>query len=63
MKSLSFQFESLGAFFAMDGHGVYVWSAYGISGLILIWLAVAPVLRRKRLLVTQRSHRQEKVAR
>lgn len=24
------QFDSMNAFFEMDGHGVYVWSAYGI---------------------------------
>lgn len=24
-------------FFAMDGHGPYVWSAYGITLAVLIW--------------------------
>lgn len=31
-------------FFAMDGQGVYVWSAYGISLLVLIGIGSAPLL-------------------
>lgn len=27
-------------FFHMGGYAAYVWPAYGIAGLILIWLAV-----------------------
>ena len=29
------RFESLQAFLTMDGHGVYVWLAYGITLLVL----------------------------
>ncbi|WP_438950903.1 heme exporter protein CcmD [Porticoccus sp.] len=29
----------------MSGHGPYVWSAYLISILIMIWLALSPLLR------------------
>ena len=37
------QFESLEAFIRMGTHGPFVWSAYGISMLLLLsnlWLAV-----------------------
>ena len=30
-------------FFAMDGHGVYVWSAYAVSALALIFAGVWPL--------------------
>lgn len=29
------QFDSLAAFIGMDGHGLFVWLAYGISLLVL----------------------------
>ncbi|MCS5574105.1 MAG: heme exporter protein CcmD [Pseudomonadales bacterium] len=29
------RFESLQAFLTMDGHGIYVWLAYGITLLVL----------------------------
>ena len=37
------QFDSLSAFVAMDGHGVFVWSVYAISLLVMIGLLVAPL--------------------
>ena len=37
-------------FFAMDGQGVYVWSAYGISLLVLIGIGGAPLLAMNRTL-------------
>lgn len=39
------QFHSLGEFLAMGGHGPYVWSAYGVAVLVLVWLVVAPLRR------------------
>lgn len=32
---IEFQFESLGAFFAMAPHGPFVWSTYGVGLLVL----------------------------
>jgi len=29
----------------MGGHGPYVWSAYGVAVLVLVWLVVAPLRR------------------
>jgi len=44
---MQFQFESLAAFWVMDGHGPYVWGAYIITALVLIYLLVSPLLQRK----------------
>jgi heme exporter protein D len=33
-------FDSLTDFFAMGGHGVYVWAAWGATGLLLLVLAI-----------------------
>lgn len=40
-------FESFAAALAMDGHGVYVWSAYAISVVVLAYLIWSPLRRRK----------------
>ena len=45
-------FESFAAFFQMVTHGPYVWSAYGISALLVVtnlWLAY----RRQRLMLNE----------
>lgn len=39
---MSFQFNSVGEFFAMGGYGFYVWLSYGITFLsvgLLIWIS------------------------
>jgi len=43
-------FDSLQALLFMDGHGVYVWGAYAVTGLVITGILVAPVRRRRRLL-------------
>ena len=43
-------FESVHALLAMDGHGVYVWSAYLVTVGVIAWTLLAPRYRRKRLL-------------
>lgn len=35
----------------MDGHGVFVWSAYAITLVMLTLILVLPIRRRRRLLV------------
>ena len=40
------QFDSLAALWQMGGHGLYVWSAYGISLLVLLVNALLPGRRR-----------------
>ncbi|MCA0901277.1 heme exporter protein CcmD [Microbulbifer agarilyticus] len=46
---MQFQFDSLASFFAMDGHGPYVWASYGMVVLVLVVLAVTPVFRQRKL--------------
>ena len=41
-------FDSWSDFFAMGGHGPYVWSAYGIAFVVIIWNLLAPVITHKR---------------
>lgn len=43
-------FDSLQALLQMEGHGPYVWSAYGITLITLIALIVAPLRRKQRQL-------------
>lgn len=43
-------FDSFQAALAMDGHGAYVWSAYAVTLLVLIYLVTSPWLRQKKLL-------------
>lgn len=43
-------FESFAQFLAMGGHGLYVWSTYGICMALMVWTAVLPVLARRRYL-------------
>lgn len=44
-------------------HTPFIWSAYGLSALVLAWAALSPVLRRRHALAnlerlghTERSH-------
>lgn len=43
-------FDSFQAAMAMDGHGVFVWSAYGISVLVLALLLLRPWRQERRVL-------------
>lgn len=38
-------FESIGDLWHMAGHGAFVWSAYGISALVLVSIIAQPLLR------------------
>lgn len=46
---MEFQFAGFAEFLAMNGHGPYVWAAYGVTFLALTGLVVQPLLRRRRL--------------
>lgn len=41
-------FNSFAEFLAMGNHGVYVWSAYGVSLAILLLNVVLPLMTRQR---------------
>ena len=43
-------FASFAEFVAMGNHGLYVWSAYGISLLVLAVNVAAPLLAQRRYL-------------
>ncbi|MCY1299506.1 heme exporter protein CcmD [compost metagenome] len=43
-------FASFGEFLAMGHHGLYVWTAYGISLGVLVLNVALPVLARRRYL-------------
>lgn len=43
-------FESFSDFLAMGGYASYVWGAYGISTIALLWILLSSLNRRKRLL-------------
>jgi heme exporter protein D len=44
---MTFQFDSLTNFMAMNGHGPFVWASYGITFVVLVYLLVSPVLQRR----------------
>ncbi|MBX9755089.1 MAG: heme exporter protein CcmD [Pseudomonadaceae bacterium] len=46
-------FASFAEFVAMGNHGVYVWSAYGISLLVLAFNVGVPLLAKRRYLQEQ----------
>ena len=41
-------FESFAELMAMDGHGPYVWAAYGITLVTLVALVVQPLAAKRR---------------
>ncbi|MBI1731155.1 MAG: heme exporter protein CcmD [Gammaproteobacteria bacterium] len=42
--------NSLREFLHMGGYWLYVWGAYGLTAVVLLWNAVAPMLRERSLL-------------
>ena len=63
-KKLAMYFESFEALLAMGGHGLYVWSAYGIAIAVLCWNQLVLKVSKKTLLDQWRvtSERQQIVA-
>ncbi|MBZ5487220.1 heme exporter protein CcmD [Halomonas aquamarina] len=52
-------FASLGAFFAMGGHGPYVWAAWGVTALLMAACVIHARLERRQLarLLMRRARR------
>ena len=50
---MELQFQSFAEFIAMGKHGFYVWLAYGLTALVIVWNVLQPVLQRRRLLKQQ----------
>lgn len=42
-------FQTVDAFFAMGGFAAYVWSAYGITAAVLLWLISATLYEYKKI--------------
>lgn len=52
---MKFQFETFADFIAMNGHGPFVWAAYGITFAALIFLLLSPVLQKKTFIKQQQK--------
>ena len=46
-------FENLGALLYMDGHGIYVWAAYGITLIVLAYNAWLPIQALKKIVESE----------
>jgi heme exporter protein D len=56
-------FSSFSDFLAMGGHGLYVWSAYGVTMVVFVFNAIKPVLMNKRFLQEQKQLQRRELAR
>lgn len=54
-------FHSMSEFWAMGGHGFYVWLAYGATAIILIYNLIQPIRKRKTILkeLSQKMKRED----
>lgn len=60
---MKFQFESIADFIAMNGHGPFVWSAYAITFVVLIFLLISPLFQKKAFIKQlQKTQKLEKLA-
>ena len=55
-------FDSVTAALNMEGHGAFVWSAYGITFLVLAFMLLQPLLRGRRLAQAIQSEQRRKAA-
>lgn len=46
-------FDNLQDFLTMEGHGLYVWLAYAIALVVLVFNIAAPLVRKRQLLQDQ----------
>ena len=57
-------FDSFSDFIAMGGHGLYVWLAYGIALVVVLFNIVSPILRKQQFMAEyqRRLKRERKLA-
>ena len=48
-------FKSVAEFFAMGGHAPYIWTAYGVTLMLFLYILAAPVLRQRRFVRAERQ--------
>lgn len=53
--NLVFQFPDFQSFMWMNGHGPYVWGSYGVTFLALAFLALEPIIQRRRFIRQQKG--------
>ena len=55
-------FDSVADFFNMGGHGLYVWSSYGIFALVFVINFLSPMLTRKNVIknIERQMRREQK---
>lgn len=46
-------FDNMQAVLTMGGHGIYVWSAYAVTAVVIAAVLMVPTQRRRRLLRDQ----------
>lgn len=44
-----------GAFFDMGGYGRFVWTSYAVFGATLLWILLAPIIKKRQLLRSLRE--------
>lgn len=49
------QFHTLHDFIAMGGHGPFVWGAYALTLVVLVFNVVQPILERRRFFRVQKQ--------
>ena len=52
---MDFYFDSWHALLTMDGHGPYVWAAYGLTLLVMGAMVIAPLRRKRRFMQEQQG--------
>ncbi len=48
-------FKNVSEFLAMGGHGPYIWTAYGVTLVLILYILAAPVLRQRRFVREERQ--------
>lgn len=59
---MNIQFDSWAAFWAMGGHGPYVWSCYALVLGIMLYLAVMPNIKTRQFFKQQKRMQQRLAA-
>ncbi|MDX1472886.1 MAG: heme exporter protein CcmD [Reinekea sp.] len=55
-------FSTIGEFFAMGNHGLYVWSSYAVGAAVILFNVMSPRRLKKKLILDQkRRERREQV--
>ncbi len=52
-------FDSWSGFLAMEGHGLYVWSAYAVAAVVIAYNLIAPFMAKRQVVAQVR--RQERL--